>query len=607
MKLCMFTPVAHEIRGWPGRIEGDRVIQLAAQTLESFFTGGGQAREHAEYPLAEVRLLAPIRRPPSVRDFYAFEGHVKNARAVTGRGEVPPEWYEIPVFYFSNPAAIYGPDEEIPYPEGTEKLDYELEVAVVMGADGAIGGFTVMNDWSARDLQRQEMKVGLGPAKGKDFATSLGPVVVTPDELGDLRLEMVARVNGEERSRGNLGDMYHSWEAIVAQAGRNTELRPGDVLGSGTVGTGCILEHGDERWLQPGDEVELEVEGIGVLRNRIGAPHELTLRSSARGSTGSRRPGRSRVRGATSSCTSSSRPGTRAGRATGARGSSGWPIPRKNGCASRRRRSPAGASSRPRAARRCSASPGSSSSWTTSRRARKERSPLRASRPRSSTGTSSCAGSTFARRRASWGCSSPRPATCSPTARWPRSRPASSDEAAASSTSRRSRRSTTWMRKPSSSPPVPGPGGCSPRPGSTSQVVETRETVLFFRLERETPVPSTVTMVDNLHGFYSVYDPVYGLKVGHHKSGVPADPDEEGGPDQAIVDEVTEWAGRTFSLAQPEPVEVQTCFYTNTADDSFVLERHGRIVVGSACSGHAFKFGPAVGARLADLAQETTS
>jgi len=135
-------------------------------------------------------------------------------------------------------------------------------------------------------------------------------------------------------------------------------------------------------------------------------------------------------------------------------------------------------------------------------------------------------------------------------------------------------------------------------------VVETRETVLFFRLERESPVPSTVTMVDNLHGFYSVYDPVYGLKVGHHKSGIPADPDEEGGPDHAIVDEVTEWAGRTFTLADPEPVEVQTCFYTNTVDDSFVLERHGRIVVGSACSGHAFKFGPAVGARLAALAAE---
>ena len=134
----------------------------------------------------------------------------------------------------------------------------------MIGADGQIGGFTIMNDWSARDLQRREMRIGLGPAKGKDFATSLGPIVVTPDELGDLRLEMVARVNGEERSRGNLGDMYHSWEAILAHASRNTELRPGDILGSGTVGTGCILEHGDGRWLQPGDEVELEVEGIGV-------------------------------------------------------------------------------------------------------------------------------------------------------------------------------------------------------------------------------------------------------------------------------------------------------------------------------------------------------
>jgi fumarylacetoacetate (FAA) hydrolase len=205
-----------------------------------------------------------------VRDFYAFEEHVRNARAVTGRGEVVPEWYEIPVFYFSNPAAIYGPGEEIPYPGGSQELDYELEVAAVIGADGAIGGFTVMNDWSARDLQRAEMKVGLGPAKGKDFATSLGPVVVTPDELGDLRLEMVARVNGEERSRGNLGDLYHSWDAILAQAARNTELRPGDVIGSGTVGSGCILEHGDGRWLEPGDEVELEVEGIGVLRNRVG-------------------------------------------------------------------------------------------------------------------------------------------------------------------------------------------------------------------------------------------------------------------------------------------------------------------------------------------------
>ena len=269
MKLCLFTPRGRDVRGWVGAVDGERVIHLAAQSLASFFTGGGAAREHDDYALGDVRLLAPVPRPPSVRDFYAFEEHVRNAARVTGRPGVADEWYELPVFYFSNPAAIYGPEDEIPYPRGSTELDYELEVAAVVGAEGEIGGFTIMNDWSARDLQRQEMRVGLGPAKGKDFATSLGPVVVTPDELGDLRLEMVARVNGDERSRGNLGDMYHSWEAIVARAGANTQLVPGDVIGSGTVGSGCILEHGDGRWLQRGDVVELEVEGIGVLRNAI--------------------------------------------------------------------------------------------------------------------------------------------------------------------------------------------------------------------------------------------------------------------------------------------------------------------------------------------------
>jgi fumarylacetoacetate (FAA) hydrolase len=127
----------------------------------------------------------------------------------------------------------------------------------------------VLNDWSARDLQKMEMAVGLGPAKGKDFATSLGPVLVTLDELGDLELEMVARVNGEERSRGNLSEIHWSWDELVAHAARNTRLLPGDVLGSGTVGTGCILEHGDGRWLRSGDVVELEIEGIGVLRNSV--------------------------------------------------------------------------------------------------------------------------------------------------------------------------------------------------------------------------------------------------------------------------------------------------------------------------------------------------
>jgi fumarylacetoacetate (FAA) hydrolase len=265
----MFTPKELALeRGWPGRIDGDRVIQLAAQTLQSFFTGGGSAREHAEFALADVDLLAPVLYPPAVRDFMAFEEHVANARRQRG-SEVPAEWYAQPVFYFSNPAAIYGPDAEIPYPDGTEELDYELECAAMIGADGQIAGFTVMNDWSARDLQRSEMRVGLGPAKGKDFATSFGPVLVTVDEFDGSSGELIARVNGEERSRGNLAAMFHHWDAIVAAAARNTELRPGDLLGSGTVGSGCILEHGDGRWLQRGDVVELEIEGIGVLRNRV--------------------------------------------------------------------------------------------------------------------------------------------------------------------------------------------------------------------------------------------------------------------------------------------------------------------------------------------------
>jgi fumarylacetoacetate (FAA) hydrolase len=265
----MFTPRELQLeRGWPGIIEGETVIQVAAQTLQAFFTGGGTTRRHAEYALAEVDLRAPVLHPPSVRDFYAFEQHVRTARASRGQ-DVPSEWFELPVFYFSNPAAIYGPGDDVPHPPDTKELDYELELAAIIGAGAQIAGFTVMNDWSARDLQRAEMKIGLGPAKGKDFATSLGPVVVTRDEFDGTSGTMIARVNGEERSRGDVGDMHHSWDAIVAHAARNTRLRAGDVLGSGTVGTGCILEHGDGRWLQRGDVVELEIEGIGILRNRV--------------------------------------------------------------------------------------------------------------------------------------------------------------------------------------------------------------------------------------------------------------------------------------------------------------------------------------------------
>ncbi len=239
-------------------------------------------------PRSEVRLLAPLPRPRSVRDFFAFEQNVATARKRRGQ-DVPPAWYTMPVFYFSNHQAIIGPDDPVRFPR-TERLDYELEVACVIGREGRnieedealdyIAGFTIMNDWSARDIQAQEMSVGLGPAKGKDFATSLGPALVTLDELdkytndeGDRwRLDMIARVNGREYSHGNLAAMHYTWAQIIAHASRDVTLYPGDVLGSGTVGGGCILELTPEAvggWLEPDDVVELEVTGLGVLRNRI--------------------------------------------------------------------------------------------------------------------------------------------------------------------------------------------------------------------------------------------------------------------------------------------------------------------------------------------------
>ena len=200
----------------------------------------------------------------------AFEEHVANARRLAGL-DVPPAWYEIPVFYFTNPGAVYRDGDDIPKPADTEMLDYELELACVIGEDGRPEGFTIMNDFSARDLQRLEMSVGLGPAKGKDFATAFGPELVSGDELpAELDMRAIARVNGEVRTDSRTGGIHHAWERLLETAARNTTgLTPGEIIGSGTVGRGCILEHGDSRWLQPGDEIELEIEGIGILRNRI--------------------------------------------------------------------------------------------------------------------------------------------------------------------------------------------------------------------------------------------------------------------------------------------------------------------------------------------------
>jgi fumarylacetoacetate (FAA) hydrolase len=231
----------------------------------------------------------PILRPPSVRDFYAFEGHVRAMWERRG-GEVPEAWYRLPIFYFSNVSEIRGPDDPVWSPAASSELDYELEVAALVDTpavdldaeqgDSAIGGYTIFNDWSARDLQREETAVRLGPAKGKDFASSFGPWLVTPDELETARapgstgpdLAMTAEVNGVETSRGRWSDAQFSFGAILARASADARLRPGDLLGSGTVGSGCLLEVKDAtlgRYLLPGDEVVLRVDRLGALRTRI--------------------------------------------------------------------------------------------------------------------------------------------------------------------------------------------------------------------------------------------------------------------------------------------------------------------------------------------------
>jgi fumarylacetoacetate (FAA) hydrolase len=272
VRLCTFTRTSDpDRRPLPGVVSGERVTRIDASDLVAVLAAGRAGRQAESYALDEVRLLAPVLSPPSIRDFFAFEQHVATTRHRRGQ-EVPPFWYEEPAFYFTNPAAVVGPEDSITYPSGTMMLDYELEVAAVIGAEEEIAGFTIMNDWSARDVQKLETSVGLGPAKSKDFATSLGPVLVTRDEFDGTHASMRALVNGEEFSSGELASIFHSWDAIVERAARNTRLRPGEILGSGTVGTGCLLELADRPYLRPGDVVELIVEGIGVLRNTIGDP-----------------------------------------------------------------------------------------------------------------------------------------------------------------------------------------------------------------------------------------------------------------------------------------------------------------------------------------------
>ncbi|MET8472224.1 fumarylacetoacetate hydrolase family protein [Streptomyces sp. NPDC006422] len=243
--------------------------------------------------VSEVRLRAPL-QPPSVRDFVAFEEHVEGVRrSVDGAVGVPEQWYAAPTYYFSNPHAVYGPGDDIPMPPGSAVLDFELEVAAVVGREGRdltpaearehLIGYTVFNDWSARDLQSAEMKVGLGPCKGKDTATTLGPYLVTADALdpyrdeeGLLRLALTAEVNGEVVGKDLLSNMSWTFEEMLAYASRGTRVVPGDLLGSGTCGNGgCLAELWGVRGeqtpppLKPGDTVSLTVEGIGTLTNTV--------------------------------------------------------------------------------------------------------------------------------------------------------------------------------------------------------------------------------------------------------------------------------------------------------------------------------------------------
>ena len=302
MRYITFTPPGEEISR-VGVLTGENeVVSLSGveglpADMLALIAGGQEIWDKAKYlalslspshSIDSVRLHTPLLRPNSLRDFYAFEQHVATANANRGR-EVPEAWYQIPVFYFSNPHAAYGHGEDVPMPKYTQALDFELEAAAVIGKPGRdiaaadalehIFGFTIFNDWSARDEQRKEMSVGLGPAKAKDFASSFGPYIITPDELQDRSdgrpgvydLTMNARINGEETSRGNWKDLHYSFGEMIARASADVTLYPGDIIGSGTVGSGCLLEltKAQGPWLQKGDIVELEIERLGTLQNKV--------------------------------------------------------------------------------------------------------------------------------------------------------------------------------------------------------------------------------------------------------------------------------------------------------------------------------------------------
>jgi fumarylacetoacetate (FAA) hydrolase len=308
--LELETARRRAVAGDPGLAHNSLLHRLRVTTLDELLSAGLRVEalrdlvedfrprdsdDDALSDVADVLFGPPVLRPPSLRDFYAFEGHVRTMWERRG-GEIPEAWYRLPIFYFSNVSEIRGDGQPVWSPDGASELDYELEVAALIDTpaidlpaergEEAIGGYTIFNDWSARDLQREETVVRLGPAKGKDFASSFGPWLVTPDELASARtagssgpdLAMTAEVNGVETSRGQWSDAQFSFGQMVARASADARLRPGDLLGSGTVGTGSLLEVREQtlgRYLEPGDEVVLRVEGLGALRTPIVARPEV--------------------------------------------------------------------------------------------------------------------------------------------------------------------------------------------------------------------------------------------------------------------------------------------------------------------------------------------
>ncbi|MFD5235951.1 fumarylacetoacetate hydrolase family protein [Streptomyces tendae] len=278
-----------------GVVRDDKIHALGTDLLELLCADGGLASAAAREPteiveLATAHLLAPLPAPPAVRNFAAFERYISNAgKAAVGDGTVSPAWYEAPRFFFSNPAAIKGPHDEIPIAPGVKLWDYEVEVAAVIAEDCSnldaamaeqhIAGYLVYCDWSARDISASEMGFVYGPSKSKDASTSLGPFLVTTDELETHRsgrgysLRMDGYVNGEHYGGGRWDEIHWSFGDLLAHASSGTTLRAGDILASGPVGTGCIQELAGRRpYLAPGDTVRIEVQELGAISARITGP-----------------------------------------------------------------------------------------------------------------------------------------------------------------------------------------------------------------------------------------------------------------------------------------------------------------------------------------------